>query len=57
MWALMLFLLVSVFLAGRSVIVRTAISLALVVVVETSQLYPAPWIDAFRQEADWEVVN
>ena len=49
LWALMLFLLVSTLLAGRPVLVRTAISLALAFLVEISQLYHAPWIDSIRQ--------
>jgi hypothetical protein len=49
LWALMLFLLVSTLLAGRPVLVRAAISLALAFLVEISQLYHAHWIDAIRQ--------
>jgi hypothetical protein len=49
LWALMLFLLVCTLLAGRPVLVRAAISLALAFLVEISQLYHAPWIDAIRQ--------
>ncbi|XZE19537.1 DUF2809 domain-containing protein [Pirellulaceae bacterium SH449] len=49
LWALMLFLLVSTVLAGRPVLTRAAISLALAFLVEISQLYHAPWIDAIRQ--------
>jgi Protein of unknown function (DUF2809) len=49
LWALMLFLLVSTLLAGRPVLVRAAISLALAFLVEISQLYRAPWIDSIRQ--------
>jgi hypothetical protein len=49
LWALMLFLLVSTLLAGRPMLGRAAISLALAFFVETSQLYHAPWIDAIRQ--------
>ena len=45
----MLFLLVSTLLAGRSVRARAAISLALAFLVETSQIYHAPWIDSIRQ--------
>ncbi len=48
-WALMLYLLVSSLLAGRRVLARAAISLALAFLVEISQLYHAPWIDSIRQ--------
>ncbi|MEQ1830423.1 MAG: DUF2809 domain-containing protein [Pirellula sp.] len=49
LWALMLFLLVSTLLAGRPILTRAAISLALAFLVEISQLYHAPWIDSIRQ--------
>ena len=49
LWALMLYLLVSSLLAGRQVLARAAISLALAFLVEISQLYHAPWIDSIRQ--------
>ncbi len=49
LWALMLFLLVSTLLAGRPIMMRAAISLALAFLVEISQLYRAPWIDSIRQ--------
>ena len=45
----MLFLLVSTLFAGRPVLARAAISLALAFLVEVSQLYHAPWIDSLRQ--------
>jgi hypothetical protein len=45
----MLFLLVSTLLAGQSILTRAAISLALALLVEVSQLYHAPWIDSIRQ--------
>ena len=48
LWALMLFLLVSTLLAGRTVMSRAMISLVLAFVVEISQLYHAPWIDSIR---------
>ncbi|MFO0999897.1 MAG: DUF2809 domain-containing protein [Planctomycetaceae bacterium] len=48
LWALMLFLLVSTLLAGRTVLTRATISLVLAFVVEISQLYHAPWIDSIR---------
>ena len=49
LWALMAFPLVSTLLAGRPILVRAAITLALAFLVEISQLYHAPWIDAIRQ--------
>jgi hypothetical protein len=49
LWALMVFLLVSTLLAGRSITTRAGISLALAFLVELSQLYHAPWIDSIRQ--------
>lgn len=49
LWALMVFLLVSTLLAGRPILVRAAISLGLAFLVEVSQLYHSPWIDAIRQ--------
>ena len=49
LWALMLFLLISTLLAGRPVLARATISLALAFLVEISQLYHAPWIDSIRQ--------
>ena len=49
LWALMLFLLVSTLLAGRPILTRAAVSLALAFLVEISQLYHAPWIDSIRQ--------
>ena len=48
LWALMLFLLVSTLLAGRTVISRATISLVLAYLVEIGQLYHAPWIDSIR---------
>jgi len=49
LWALMLFLFVSTILAGRPVLVRAAISLALAFLVEVTQLFHTPWIDSIRQ--------
>ena len=49
LWALMLFLFVSGLLAGRPILMRATISLTLAFLVEVSQLYHAPWIDAIRQ--------
>ena len=48
LWALMLSLLVSALLAGRTVTYRATISLVLAFLVEISQLYHAPWIDSIR---------
>jgi hypothetical protein len=49
LWALMVFLLVSVVLASRPLMVRAAIAFGLSFLVEISQLYHAPWIDSIRQ--------
>jgi hypothetical protein len=49
LWAMMLFWLVSTLIAGRPLMMRGAISLALTFLVELSQLYHAPWIDSIRQ--------
>jgi hypothetical protein len=49
LWALMLFSLISTLLAGRLVLARAAISLAVAFLVEISQFYHAPWIDSNRQ--------
>ncbi|MBL8890289.1 MAG: DUF2809 domain-containing protein [Planctomycetaceae bacterium] len=49
LWALMLFLFVSMLLAGRSILARAACSLVIAFLVEISQLYHAPWIDSIRQ--------
>ena len=48
LWALMLFLVVSLVLAGRPLFLRYIISLILAFAVEVSQLYHAPWIDSIR---------
>jgi len=48
LWALMLFLLVSTLLAGRTTMSRATISLVLAFLVEISQLYHAHWIDSIR---------
>ena len=48
LWALMLFLFVSVVLARRPIVQRCSISMALAFSVEVSQLYRAPWIDSIR---------
>ena len=48
LWALMLSLLVSALLAGRTVTYRATISVVLAFLVEISQLYHAPWIDSIR---------
>ena len=48
LWALMLSLLVSALLAGRTVTYRATISLVLAFLVEISQLYHAPWIESIR---------
>lgn len=48
LWALVLYLLVSAVLAGRPIAWRATISLVLASLVEVSQLYHAPWLDAIR---------
>jgi len=48
LWALMLFLVLSFVLAGRPILQRCCVSLALAFAVEVSQLYHAPWIDSIR---------
>jgi hypothetical protein len=48
LWALMLFLVVSLVLAGRPLFLRYIISLILAFAVEVSQLYHSPWIDSIR---------
>lgn len=49
LWALMVYLLVSVFLPTKSTSIRAIVSLLIAFSVETSQLYHAPWIDRIRQ--------
>ena len=49
LWALMLYLLVSVLLAGHQPATRAVTSLIIAFLVEFSQLYHAPWIDSIRQ--------
>jgi hypothetical protein len=49
LWAMMLFLLISTLLTGWQILARAAISLVVAFLVETSQLYHAPWIDSIRQ--------
>jgi len=48
LWALLLFLLVSTLMAGRTTMSQAGISLVLAFAVEVSQLYHAPWIDGIR---------
>lgn len=49
LWALMVFLLISTVFSGGPIGKRSIIALILSFLVETSQLYHAPWIDAIRQ--------
>ena len=49
LWALMLFLFISVLLARHSIVIRGAISIVVALLVEISQLYHPPWIDSIRQ--------
>ncbi|RCS44729.1 DUF2809 domain-containing protein [Bremerella cremea] len=48
LWALMMYLVVSTLLPGWRILSRGAIALSLAFLVEVSQLYHAPWIDAIR---------
>lgn len=48
LWALMVYLLISTLAAGRSIAVRATAALTFAVLIEFSQLYHAPWIDAIR---------
>ena len=48
LWALMLFLGISVVAPGARAVQRGAIAIALAYAVECSQLYHASWIDAVR---------
>jgi hypothetical protein len=49
LWALMVYLLVSVLMPAKSISIRAIASLVIAFSVETSQLYHAPWIDGIRQ--------
>ena len=49
LWALMLFLGISVLVPATGSFRRGAIAVAIAYAVELSQLYRAPWIDAVRQ--------
>ena len=49
LWALMVYLLVSILLAGRTCAFRACIAIVSAYLVEVSQLYHAPWIDTIRQ--------
>lgn len=48
LWAAMMFWLVSVVRPAASTITRVAVAIGICFLVETSQLYHAPWIDAIR---------
>ena len=48
LWALMVFLGISVIAPGARISYRGGVSLAFACAVEVSQLYHAPWIDALR---------
>lgn len=49
LWAWMVFLLVSMIAVGRPLGARAAVAAGVALLVELSQLYHAPWIDAVRQ--------
>lgn len=49
LWALMVFLLISTIFVRSSLLSRGLIAFAFSVLIEISQLYHAPWIDAIRQ--------
>jgi hypothetical protein len=49
LWGLMLFLLISLLLAGQPVLTRAGVALAIAFSIELSQLYHASWIDSIRQ--------
>lgn len=49
LWALMLYFMVSTILAGKPILVRGVVSFSVAFLVEVSQLYHAPWIDAIRR--------
>jgi hypothetical protein len=48
LWALMVFFLVSCLWPSRPVALRAAVALSFAFLIETSQLYHAPWIDSLR---------
>ena len=48
LWALMMYLFVSTVVPGRTILTRAIIAMAISTLVEISQLYHAPWIDAIR---------
>ncbi|PQO45242.1 DUF2809 domain-containing protein [Blastopirellula marina] len=48
LWALMMYLLVSTLVPGRAIRTRALIAMGISTLVEISQLYHAPWIDAIR---------
>lgn len=48
LWALMLFLLMSALLAGKSIGRRAAFCIVIAFLIEFSQLYHAAWIDGIR---------
>lgn len=49
LWALMLFLLISMIITNQPLKTRMATSLTLSFLVELSQLYHAPWIESIRR--------
>jgi hypothetical protein len=49
LWAFAMFFLLSILFPGRSALMRAIITLTIAVIVEITQLYHAPWIDAIRE--------
>lgn len=49
LWALMMYLLVSTVIPGRTIVTRALLAMGISTLVEISQLYHAPWINAIRQ--------
>ena len=49
LWALMVYLLVSSIIPARSVRLRAMVAITIAFLVELSQCYHAPWLDAIRQ--------
>lgn len=48
LWALMIFLMLGIFFSNKSTVWVGGSALALSFIIESSQLYHAPWIDGIR---------
>lgn len=48
LWALMIYLMIAFLLPRQSIVKVAVLSLAFCFIIEISQLYHAPWIDAIR---------